>query len=169
MEMNDIVDFKFIPEEFTEHIFNLLQSRYSIKQGDSFRVQVVIQNLEDISKVFIVEASPDGDWAETVTQTVALLPNDEKTITLEIETPDDIEAKTQTLTLNLKSGSQILDTKTVTVNVAEKTTGGTFISPTTGLSTLFTGTKGTLLFVLADIVLVILAIYFLVLLLRRRK
>ncbi len=149
-------------------LFNLLQSSYSIKQGDSFRVQVLIQNFEDISKVLTLEAIPSGNWAQTVTQTVALLPNDEKTVSLEIQAPSDAETGTKTLSLNLKSGSQLLDSKTVTVEVGSKS-GGTFIPPTTGFTTLFGGKQGTVLFILADIVLVILAIYFLILLFRKKK
>jgi len=143
-----------------------------VNPGENFQIAVKVKNLESESKTFTLETTAIGGWADSAQETVSLDANEEKTVYLTMRASSTTEVGSHNVLVTLKSGTESIDSKTLTVNIAEGgevTTSG--FTPTGAFTNLFGGeTKmSTVFWIIGDIVLVIVAIYFLVLIFRRNR
>lgn len=144
----------------------------NVNPGQSFQVAAKVKNLESTSKTFTVETTAIGGWADSAQETISLDANEEKTIYLTMRASSTLESGSQTVLVTLKSDATSVDSKTLTVNIVkggDATSGG--FTPTGAFTTFFGGdTKMSSVFwIIGDIVLVIVAIYFIVLIFRRNR
>jgi len=145
----------------------------NVNPGESFQIQAKVRNLGSNTKTFVLDAQAVGNWANSAQETITLDSNEEKTIYLTMKANTATEEGSQNVLLTLKSGSETIATKTLNVKIVKEgttTTTGTF-TPTSAFTAFFKGeTKmSTIFWVIGDIVLVIIAIYFLKLIFRRQR
>jgi len=150
------------PGESRKVSLQVLVSSFNVKSGESLSVPVTVTNSDTVQTQYVVEIQNIQDFAEQVLpKTLILNAGQSETVYFNLNTKDNLGSGKYTGTLVVKSGNVVLDTKAITIN-AEKS--GLF----TGLtSTEFNGTK--IFWVIADIILVIIAVFFIKLIFGRRK
>ncbi len=138
-------------------------SSLSVDSGDTLSLPVSITNNGDEKVTLTVSAvSSDGSLSSD-SKTVVLDPGKSTTVNLALDAKEGISG-TKTLTLTTKSGNTVVDTKNLNVNIrsaAPPVTGGT------------TGTgkvdQKTIFWIIGDIVLIIVGLFFIKLIFSRRK
>jgi len=133
--------------------------------GDSakgFSIPVTINNEGLIQQSFTVEVV-NADWAEPVTaQTLTLNSGQSSTVYLYLKPSKDIMGK-QSAIVNLKSGSNILATQSLSFDLGEEKK---LLSGITGATTGIADSN--VFWIIGDVVLVVVAIFFLRMLFRKR-
>lgn len=142
---------------------------FSIKatQGSLLDIPVTITNNADSEKTFTVEATAVGNFASADTKTITLAANEEGTLTLSMNVDPNSDTGSKIVLIAVKEGSNVVASKSAPVLIESKS------APITGSVTagnLFGNTKNAaVFFVIADVLLVLIALYILVLIFRRRK
>lgn len=135
----------------------------NVNAGKSFTIPVTVTNNLKQSKEFTVVVTNLDEWADPVSdKTVALMPGKSSTVYFYLQSKEDVEG-TFGATVYVKDGTKVVETKDLAFNVAKeaKTSSFNFSG--------FDMNNSTLLWILGDIVLVVIAIFFLVMLFRKRK
>lgn len=126
--------------------------------GDNaFTASVVVNNNGLSSKTY--DLSVDASWAQAIaTQTFSVNGGDNRIVQILIKAKDNTETGSYTGVITLKEEGKVIQTKTFEVAV----TGKEEISPVTGfaIGNLLEGSGSTVLFIIVDIVLIIIAIFF---------
>ncbi len=128
---------------------------------NAFTANVVVVNDGTSAKTY--DLSVDASWAKTVSsQIFTVSGGDSRVVQILVNAKDDTETGSYSGVITLEEDGEVIDTETFNVAVTgtpETAPGTTGI---TGLATgnLLKGTAGTVLFVIVDIVLVIIAIFF---------
>ena len=150
---------------------NLLQYTTDANTGTSLSIPLSLTNNLNSAQSYTLEFIAAGGWANSVSQTVTLNPLDTETLYLYpiigLSTPSGVHSGT----INVKSGSDIVASRIFTVNVLGTTTptGAVTFYPTSYFDKLFTGDRlPTSFWIIGDIALLIIAIYFIRLLLKRQ-
>lgn len=134
----------------------------SAQEGSSFSIPVKVTNTGTKIASYELEVVNTEDWTEpAISKTVTLGVGQSTTIYLYLQVKDNITAGKRSATVNLKSGTEILATKTVTIDVSKKTTtaggeGGIFASTSAVLS----GLSSKVFWIVGDIILIVIAIFF---------
>lgn len=131
----------------------------SAKEGSSFSIPVKVTNLGTKIVSYEVEVVNIGDWAElTSSKTVTLGSGQSTTTYLYLNAKDNITAGKRSATVNVKSGTEILATQTVTVDISKRAAGeeGIVASTTAAL----TGLSSKVFWIIGDIILIVIAIFF---------
>ena len=140
-----------------------LVSTFSLKSGETFTVPVTVTNTDKNLGQFTLEVQNVEDFAQTPSsRTLALSPGQSETVYFNLRTKDDAAEGKYTGIAVLKSGNNVLDTKSFTVDT---TRAGLFDG--LNLGTNLSGTK--LFWIIADVILVIIAIFFLKLIFGSKK
>lgn len=129
----------------------LSQSTFDLKAGKSTSLPVVIKNTGSETSDFTLSLMNADDFLQPVSSsTVTLLPNQETISFLNLRVKDDAESGTYTAIIALQSAGKTLTTQSVTVEIPEETeeTGG------------FSFGNSQMLWIILDIFLVIIAIFF---------
>ena len=126
--------------------------------GDNtFALSVVATNDGATARTYDVSIS--ANWAQEITpQTFTLNGGDSRVVQFSVAAQEDTETGSYTGTITLEEDGNTVDTETFTVGVTQETTRPSITG--FSISNLFGGTTGTVLFILADIVLIIIAIFF---------
>lgn len=135
----------------------------NVKAGKAFTIPVAVTNNLKQSKEFTVVVTNLDEWADPVSEkTVALMPGKSSTVYFYVQAKEDMEG-TFGATVYVKDGTKVVETKDLAFNVVKeaKTSSFNFSG--------FDMNNSTLLWILGDIVLVVIAIFFLVMLFRKRK
>lgn len=135
----------------------------SVDAGKPFDLSVKVTNTGDATETFSVEISNLASWAEILQpQTVTLGAGRTGTLFFTIRTKEDVTGS-QSASVSVLSGSEVLDSQSITVNLKapEEDTGPSF-----DFGGIFSGTT---LWIIADILLVVIAIIFIRMLFKSRK
>ncbi len=148
----------------------------SVDQGDSISISLDIKNNGDDTNDYVLEASGYEDFAilagiDQPSENIDSGDSSKAFVSLEIDS--DTTPGTYTLTLRVKEDGTVLDTETMSITVERD---GVTITPTvTGFTSfvdsIFGGgesTSKTVFFVLADLVLVVIIIFFLKMILTKK-
>ena len=160
--------------QLNQGALTLLESSFSAAQGRQISVPVKIKNPTASSVTYTVEFVSTG-WADTLSQQETVTAGQEITTFLYPTIKTSASFGTYTGTINLKSGTNVLGTSTVSVNVQQSaltgtgTTGGAVFQPTTGFDSFSRNwiENGRVFWVLGIIVLVLLIILFIRLIFRK--
>ncbi len=119
------------------------------------RVPVKVTNTE--GKTGLTVGLTNIDWAEDVEdKNIALGKGESTTVYFDLELSDDVDAGTKSFTVQLKSDGAVIDTSAKTLSISEDVVGGGF-------------PWGTVLWIIGDIVLIVVAIFFIKLIFSARK
>ncbi|MDP4012514.1 MAG: hypothetical protein Q8R00_02815 [Candidatus Nanoarchaeia archaeon] len=130
----------------------LSQNRLDLQAGKSTSLPVVIKNTGSETADFTVSLMNGDDFLEPVSSTtVTLLPNQETTSFFNLRVKEDAEGGTYTATVALQSAGKTLTTQSVVVEVP-----GEEVEETSG----FSFGSSQVLWIILDIFLVIIAIFF---------
>jgi uncharacterized membrane protein len=152
-------------------VVSLTMPSYTIKanQGSSFDLPLTLENNADSQKTYTIEAKAAGDFATSDSQSITLGSNEQGVVTLSMNIDSAASTGTRTIAITVKDGSNVVLTKSASVVVESKGTPVTG-SSTTGIGNLFgTSKNAAIFFVIADVLLVLIALYVIVLIFRRRK
>jgi len=138
-------------------------SSLSVDSGDTLSLPVSITNNGDEKTTLTISAvSSDGSLSPD-SKTVILDPGKSTTVNLALDAKEGISG-TKTFTLTTKAGNTVVDSKNLNVNIRSATapiTGGT-----TGTSKV---DQKTIFWIIGDIVLIIVGLFFIKLIFSRRK
>jgi len=135
----------------------------SVDAGKSFDLSVKVSNTGSISGTFNVEVSNLGSWADALQpQTITLGAGKTGTLFFTLNTKAAATGS-QSASVSVLYGSEVLDSQTINVNLKAPEA-----PPVTGFA-IGSFFSGTTLWIIADIVLVIIAIVFIRMLFRSRK
>ncbi len=125
--------------------------------GASASIAVKVNNLENTPVEYTVTLADTAEFAEgTATKTVFLNPGQQSTVLLNLRAKDDIDAGKYSGIIVLKDNAgKTLETKTFTVDVAERQRSSSF-----NLGSLFGGSDSRIFWIIGDIILIIVAIFF---------
>lgn len=142
-----------------------------VSQGSSLNLPLSILNNAKSTKTFTIESRPIGDFADTETQEITLTAGEEGSLTFVLNVKSDASPGSKTVLVTVKEAESLVTSKSVSVLVESKAppiTGGVVV--TNNIAKLFGGSKNAaIFFIIADILLVIIALYVLVLIFRKRK
>ncbi|MEK6937084.1 MAG: putative S-layer protein [Nanoarchaeota archaeon] len=139
-----------------------LVSSFALGEGESFTVPVSITNTEKEAVQFTLEMQNTEDFAQgAAPKSIALSPGQSETVFFNLRTKEGLVEGKYTGVVVLKAGNEVVDTKSFTVDVQK--TGLLDGFTTTGLS----GTK--VFWIIADVILVVIAIFFLKLIFGSKK
>ncbi len=137
-----------------ELILTPLEPSFDVNAGDTKQVLVQITNNENEQVSYLLGLSASG-FGQSADVPVTLAEGETKVVPITLIVNSDATTGSKSAILNVKSGNSIIKTSTVNVNVKGKQTTPT--GGVTGVSSLF---GSNLLWILGDIVLVIVAIFF---------
>ncbi|MBI2672611.1 putative S-layer protein [Candidatus Woesearchaeota archaeon] len=142
----------------------VLVSTFNAEAGKGFSIPVTITNKDTKQNTYLVEVDNTNEFADDVfDKTLTLNPGQGETVYFNVITKEGISEGKYTATLVIKTASGILDTRSVTVNVAAGE------STFSGLSNL-SGSLGSRVFwVVADVILVVAALFFIKMIFGNRK
>ncbi|MAG47837.1 hypothetical protein CL617_04480 [archaeon] len=115
---------------------NLLQSTFSATEGQQLSVPVKIMNPTSSAVTYTVELIPTGNWADVVSQQESVQAGQESTVFVYPLIKQGTQSGTYTGAINLKEGSNILSTSSISVNIPQTGTesnagtGGAVFQPT---------------------------------------
>ena len=122
--------------------------------GNSFSVPVKLTSTAGIKTTYTVSVTNIQDWAKPVSEkAVTLNPGQSTNLFFLIEASGAATGR-QGATMNVQSGSEVLTSKTIAVNLPEGKAAGTFSVGS------FFENNTTLLFIIGDIILIVVAIFF---------
>ena len=141
-----------------------LVSSFSLNKGEAFTVPVTVTNANKGQVQFTLEVQNIEDFAQLTTPKILTLSSGQsETVFFNLRTKQDLIEGKYTGIVVLKSGTTIVDTKSFTVDAQS-----TSFLDRLGLGT--DGLSGTKLFwIIADVILVIIAIFFLKLIFGSKK
>ncbi|MEM4244945.1 MAG: putative S-layer protein [Candidatus Nanoarchaeia archaeon] len=135
----------------------------TLEAGKAFDMSVKVTNTGQASERFTVEVSNLASWADAVqSQTITLGAGKTGTLFFTIQTKATATGS-QSASVSVLSGNEVLDSQTISVNLQE---AGAVEGQGIDFGNLFSGTT---LWIIADIILVIIAIIFIRMLFRSRK
>ena len=144
----------------SEASLQVLSSSFTIQGGDSFSIPVIVTNSGSTAGQFTLEVQNTEDFAQgSLSRTLALSPGQSETAYFNLRTSEDIEGK-YTGTVVLRAGTSVVDTKSFTITAESK-------KLFSGLGVDLSGTK--VFWIIADVILVIIAIFFLKLIFGSKK
>ncbi len=136
----------------------LLSVDEATRVGDSFSIPVKVTNKAKDMAQFTLEITNVDAWAEAVTgQSVMLDAGQTGTYYFYLNSKEDVFGR-QSATVNLKSGANIVKSQPVTIDLGEKQKGFDFGS-----------VDSTVFWIIGDIVLIVLAVFFIKLLFTGKK
>ncbi len=140
----------------------VLVSSFDIQGGESLSIPATITNTDKVQTQYVVELQNAQDFAESapLPKTLTLNPGQSETVYFNVATKSSLNPGKYTGTVVVKSGNTILDTKAVTVTT-EKEAG--FFGGLGGFDTT------RVFWIVADIILIIAAIFFIKLIFGRKK
>jgi len=146
-----------------------------VEQAKAFSIPVALTNDADESKEYTVTVSNIGDWATTTSQITAYLTEGQTSTYYITLTPnaDATEGK-HSATISVKEGTTVISTKTLSFTIPESTsgvTGATVMDVETEdeggvFSNVFSGTT---LWIIGDLLLIVIAIFFIKMLFSKRS
>lgn len=146
----------------------LVQSNFEVNTGSSANLLVTVRNTGTSAATYVIDVTPTGGWTNTVSQIVSVEGDSEAQVTIPLSVKSDATAGSYTALVELKAGSETLATKNVVVAVKgtglEPVTGGTVFTPRTSSTSI-----STVFWIIADVALVVVIVYFLTLLFRKKK
>ncbi|MDP1694050.1 MAG: hypothetical protein Q8L34_00750 [Candidatus Woesearchaeota archaeon] len=124
--------------------------------GSSASIAVKVNNLENTPVEYTVTLADTAEFAEgTATKTVFLNPGQQSTVLLNLRAKEDIDTGKYSGIIVLKDNAgKTLETKTFTVDVTERQ-GSSF-----SFGNLFGGADSRIFWIIGDIILIIVAIFF---------
>ncbi|MCG2718551.1 MAG: putative S-layer protein [Nanoarchaeota archaeon] len=145
-----------------------------IEAGDSFSIPVKLTNTDDEDKTYTVTVSNIGDWATTTSEIEAfLMAGQSSTYYLTILPNDDASEGMHSVTVNVKEGTKVIATKTLSMTIPETTgneiTGGSVVEADTEGGVFKNLFSGTTLWIIGDLLLVVIAIFFIKMLFSKRS
>ncbi len=145
------------------------QRSFNVDAGTSFTMPVTISNPSGSRATYTLAVTPVGSWASSVSQIVSVEANSQSSLNVVLNAKSDAEAGSYTALVELKSGAETLASNTINVNVDSQTglepvTGGTVFRPVTDSNTV-----ATVFWIIGDVALIVIIIYFITLLFRKRK
>lgn len=133
----------------------------SAQEGSSFSIPVKVTNAGTKIASYELEIVNTEDWTEpTTTKTVTLGTGQSTTIYLYLQVKGNVTEGKHSATVNLKSGTDILATKTVTIDVSKKTTGAGGEGIIASTSAALSGLSSKVFWIVGDIILIVIAIFF---------
>jgi len=140
-------------------------SAINVNKGSSFQLPVTVQNTGTSSGIFTIEISSDFG---TDSKFVSLNSGASEAVTFDLTATTE---GTHTILVKVKSGTSTIATQTATVNVQGTTsgneiTGSTVFKPTSWFNN---ADMGQIFWIIADIVLVIVAVFFIVMIATRKR
>lgn len=143
-----------------------------VEQGTAFTIPVKLTNTADETKEYKITVTNIGDWAKSTSEFDAYLTAGQSSTYYVTITPNEDAAEGKhSATINVKEGTTTIATKTLSFTIPGTTsgiTGGTVLDMETedeGFKML----SGTTLWVIADIILVLIAIFFIKMLFSKRS
>ncbi|MBU4502763.1 MAG: putative S-layer protein, partial [Nanoarchaeota archaeon] len=145
-----------------------------IEAGDSFSIPVKLTNTDDEDKTYTVTVSNIGDWATTTSEIEAFLTaGQSSTYYLTILPNDDASEGMHSVTVNVKEGTKVIATKTLSMTIPKTTgneiTGGSVVEADTEGGVFKNLFSGTTLWIIGDLLLVVIAIFFIKMLFSKRS
>src|SRR3989344_3096822 len=156
------------PEEAAEEeiTLELLQSEFNIEVGDALSIPVTITNTEGASVLLRIEATTSNGWDDSDTKTIEIDADESRTVYLDLVAP--AKAGSYDVSISVFSGTTSVATDSVSVTVKNKEgaaiTGGTTFEP----KTVFEDIPDSF-WIIGNIVLVVIAIFFLKLIFTRKR
>lgn len=128
-----------------------------MNMGSSASIAVKVNNLENTPVEYTITLADTAEFAEgTATKTVFLNQGQQSTVLLNLRAKDDIDAGKYSGIIVLKDNAgKTLETKTFTVDVAERQRSSSF-----SFGNLFGGSDSRVFWIIGDIILIIVAIFF---------
>ena len=140
-----------------------------ISGGDLVQVPVTVTNTGNVEASYAVEVSGVADWAELYpVSPLSLDVAKSSTIYLLIKSNEVLEAGSYSATVSVKSDGKVLTTRTVTVSVPEVEEAPGWITGAT-VGEWFAAKGSTIFWIIGDIVLIVVAIFFIRLIFVRPK
>ncbi len=130
----------------------------------SLSIPVTIVNNENVDRTYTLEFTPAGSWSTSTTSSVLVPAKQTITYTLQPIVNSGIQG-THSGTVSLKLGSKLIASKAVSAEIG--TSSNINYQPTSYIDKLFNKDNSMMFWIIGDIVLVIVGIYFLRLLFRR--
>ena len=145
-----------------------------VEQGISFSIPVKLANTADETKEYTITVSNTGDWAEATSEIEAFLTAEQSSIYyITIMPKADAAGGKHSATINIKEGTALIATKTLSFTIPETTspiTGGTVIDVDDESDGFFQNLfSGTTLWIIGDLVLILVAIFFIKMLFSKRN
>ncbi len=155
------------PEETAGEItLELLQSEFNIEVGDALSIPVTLTNTEDASVLLRIEATTGKGWDDSDTKTIEIDADESRTVYLDLVAP--AKAGSYDVSISVFSGTTTVATDSVSVTVKSKEgaaiTGGTTFEP----KTVFEDIPDSF-WIIGNIVLVVIAVFFLKLIFTRKR
>ena len=148
-----------------EATISLLQSQFNVNSGDSLSIPVTITNTGNEAALFKVEARTSKGWDDSDMKTLELEADESRTIYLDLITP--VKEGSYSVFVDVVTGTTKIATETVAVTVK-----GTETSQITGKAVaeknIFSEIPDSF-WIIANIVLVIVAIFFIKMIFTRKK
>jgi len=120
-----------------------------------FTASILLTNPGDKQKTFNIETL--AGWALPVgPQIITLGPGDSRSIQIILTGNQGLQTGRYAATISVRENSKLVDSETLSVEVAQEGR----VTPTFNIGSLFGGTSSTIVWILVDIVLVIIAIFF---------
>ncbi len=143
-------------EEIIEGAITLDSDNIKVNMGGSASIPIKITNLEKVPVEYMVALADISEFAETSTsKSVFLNPGQQSTILLNLKSKAKVDAGKYSGIIVLKdSTGKTLETKTFTVDIAAKQ-GSSF-----DLGSVFGGADSRVFWIIGDIILIIVAIFF---------
>jgi len=150
-------------EAVEEASLELIQTSFEQTQGDSFSLPAKVKNDGNSEATYIVEVFPTGGWADVATEIVTVGAGKETTVYSTLNVKSTVSAGSYTAKVSLKSqDGTIIDSESASINVKSKGVTG-ITSGVTYTSTSKWFNKDTLtsvFWIIGDLALVVIVIYF---------
>ena len=139
-----------------------LVSSFTVHGGDSISIPVTVSNSDNVQTQYVVELQNAQDFTDSapLPKTLILNPGQSETVYFNLITKSSLNTGKYTGTVVVRSGSNVLDTKAVTIT-AEKSSAFNFGLGNVNVNKAF--------WIAADLILIIVAIFFIKLIFGRKK
>lgn len=138
-------------------VLSLSRTSFDGNAGSSVSIPVQVTNTENRARDYTISITNAGDFAEQVSpKTVSLNPGQTSTVFMNMKISDDAEDGSYSATVNVKAGSALVASDSVNVVVGEGAAAPGKISTST-------------FWIIADILLIVIAIVFVILIFRGRS
>jgi hypothetical protein len=151
--------------EEPEAELDVLETSLDGSRGESVSIPVSVKNTGDETQVYRLEANPIGNFASSDSESLTLDSDEEQIVYLSLFVKEDASLGSNAVSIVLKTDSEILVTKSATINVEDGIggiTGGVTFLPTSRLDEfLDSNILQTVLWILGIVVLIVVIIYLL--------
>ncbi len=140
------------------------------EQGSSLDLPITVTNPYKATKTFTIESSLSSGISSTGSQQITLGANEQGTVTLSFNIDDSVSTGTKSVVINLKDGTNVVSTKTAQITIESKSLPITG-NQNTGIGNWFGSSNNNLgiFLIVADILLVLIALYVIMLIFRRKR